>query len=118
MVPLLRGADIEQRIQAKNVPKGILELLEVIRTDLERLSSLSRDHAGFFADHTIRDSVQGLHEQVLCLLLIHSSLNRHFCSDLEAALRACEAKYLGKSSLVKKMLRSGDVDREIGRAHV
>ena len=63
-------------MQAKKAPKSVLELLEVIRTEVERLSELSREHGGFFANPTIRDSVQGLHEQVLCLLLIYNSLTR------------------------------------------
>jgi len=59
---LLRRADIEERIQAKNVPKDVLELLEVIRTDVKRLSELSREHGDFFADPSWRDPIQGLHE--------------------------------------------------------
>ena len=85
--------------------------------DVERLSELSREHGGFFANPIIRDAVQGLHEQVLCLLLIYMSLTRWFCSDLVAVLRRCEAKYLRKRSLVKKMLNGGDVDRDLTRMH-
>ena len=54
---------------------------------------------------------------MLRLFSIYSSLTRKFHSDLEVALRACEAKYLGKRSLVKKMLISGDVDRDLTRMH-
>jgi len=87
---------------------------------VERLSELSGEHTGFFANPTIRDSVQGLHEYVLCLLSIYGSLTRKFGSDLEAVLRGCEAKYLRKRSLwkkVKKVLRGGDVDRDLTRVH-
>ena len=41
-------------------------------------------------------------------------------SDLEVVLRGCEAKYLGKRSLlkkVKKMLGEGDIDRDLTRIH-
>ena len=47
-------------------------------------------------------------------------LPRYFGSDLEAVLRGCEAKYLGKRSplkQVKKVLSEGDVDRDLTRIH-
>ena len=39
---------------------------------------------------------------------------------METVLRGCEAKYLGKRGLwrkVKKMLNEGDVDRDLTRMH-
>ena len=57
---------------------------------------------------------------MLCPLLTYGSLTRWFFSDLEAVLRGCEAKYLGKRSpwrKVKKMLSEGDVDRDLTRMH-
>ena len=92
----------------------------MIRTDVERLSELSREHGDYFANPSRRDSVQGLHEQVLYFLLIYGLLTGYFGSDLKAVLRGCEAKYLGKRSLlkgVKKMLGEGDVDRDLTRIH-
>ena len=92
----------------------------MIRTDVERLSELSREHGNFFANPSRRDSVQGLHEQVLYFLLIYGLLTGYFRSDLQTVLRGCEAKYLGKKSLlkqVKKVLSEGDVDRDLTRIH-
>ena len=63
VAPSLYGKDdIEQLSQAKDVPKGVRELLESIRTDVERLHQLSREQADFFADPRVRNAVQGLHE--------------------------------------------------------
>ena len=88
--------------------------------DVERLSELSREHGTFFAEPPRRNSVQGLHEQVLYFLLIYGLLTGYFGSDLQTVLRGCEAKYLGKRSLlkhVKKVLSEGDVDQDLTRIH-
>ena len=92
----------------------------MIRTDVERLSEISREHGDFFDDTSRRNTVQGLHEQVLYFLLIYGLLNGYFGSDLQTVLRGCEAKYLGKKSLlkqVKKVLSESDVDRDLTRLH-
>jgi hypothetical protein len=57
---------------------------------------------------------------VLCLLLTYRFLTGYFGSDLQAVLRGCEAKYLEKRGVlkeIKKILRGGDVDRELTRIH-
>ena len=54
--------DIEQPSQAKDVPKGVKELLERIKADVERLDRLSREQADFFANPRVTEAVQGLHE--------------------------------------------------------
>ena len=90
----------------------------MIRTDVEKLSELSKEHGDFFADPPRRNSVQGLHEQVLYFLLIYGLLTGYFGSDLQTVLRGCEAKYLGKRGLLKqviKVLSEGDVDRDLTR---
>ena len=92
----------------------------MIRVDVERLSELSREHGDFFDNPSRKNSVQGLHEQVLWLLLIYGLLTGYFDSDLQTVLRECEAKYLGKKSLlkqVKKVLSEGDVGRDLTRIH-
>ena len=58
----------------------------MIRTDVERLSELSKEHGDFLDDPSRRDSVQGLHEQVLYFLLIYSLLTGYFGSDLQTVL--------------------------------
>jgi hypothetical protein len=88
--------------------------------DVEGLSELSREHGDFFANSSRRGSLQGLHESVLCLLLTYCFLTGYFGSDLQAVLRECEAKYLGKKGVlkeVKRVLKGGDVDRELTRIH-
>jgi len=117
---LLRRADTEERVQAKNVPKGVLELLGAIRADVERLSELSKEHRDIFADPSWRDPVQGLHEYVLWLSLIYGLLTGYFGSDLQEVLRECERKYLKKRGLLKKvnkLLSDGDMDRHLTRIH-
>ena len=58
------AADTQRPSQAKDVRRGVLELLTGIRIDVERLDQLSREQADFFADPRVSDVVQGLHEYV------------------------------------------------------
>ena len=88
--------------------------------EVERLSELSREPGDDISNPSRRDSVQGLHEQVLYFLLIYGLLTGYYGSDLTAVLRGCEAKYLGKRSLLKgvqKMLGEGDVARDLTQIH-
>ena len=87
---------------------------------MEGLSELSNEHGNFFGNPSRRNSVQGLHEQVLYFLLTYGLLIGYFGSDLQTVLRGCEAKYLRKRNLlkeVKKLLSEGDVDRDLTRIH-
>ena len=57
---------------------------------------------------------------MLYFLLIYGLLTGYLGSDLQTVLRGCEAKYLGKKSVlkqVKKALSEGDVDRDLTRIH-
>ena len=87
---------------------------------MERLDRLSREQADFFADPAVRNAVQGLHEQVLLLPLICSLLTVYSSSELEAVVLGCEAKYLAKRSMfkkIKKILSEDDVYRDLTHMH-